>query len=53
MAKISDIAKKLNLSNATVSKALNGSKEISQTTQKLVKDAAREMGMFHLVLLER
>ena len=44
MAKISDIAKRLNLSNATVSKALNGSKEISQTTQKLVKDAAREMG---------
>lgn len=44
MAKISDIAKKLNLSNATVSKALNGSKEISQATQKLVKDAAREMG---------
>lgn len=44
MAKISDIAEKLGLSNATVSKALNGSKEISQATQKLVKDTAREMG---------
>lgn len=44
MAKISDIAKKLNLSNATVSKALNGSREIPESTQKRVKEAAREMG---------
>ncbi len=44
MAKISDIAKKLGLSNATVSKALNGSREIPQSTQKRVKEAARECG---------
>lgn len=44
MAKISDIAEKLGLSNATVSKALNGSSEIPQSTQKKVKECAREMG---------
>ena len=44
MAKISDIAKKLNLSNATVSKALNGS---------LSKMRLARWVMFHLVLLER
>jgi DNA-binding LacI/PurR family transcriptional regulator len=37
MAKISDIAKALGLSNATISKALNGSPEIPQTTVDRVK----------------
>ncbi len=44
MAKISDIAQKLGLSNATVSKALNGSREIPSSTQARVKEAARELG---------
>ena len=44
MAKISDIAKALGLSNATISKALNGSPEIPQTTVDRVKECARELG---------
>ena len=44
MAKISDIAKALGLSNATISKALNGSPEIPETTVKRVKECARELG---------
>ncbi len=44
MAKISDIAKALGLSNATISKALNGSPEIPQATVDRVKECARELG---------
>lgn len=44
MAKISDIAKALGLSNATISKALNGSPEIPESTARRVKECARELG---------
>jgi len=37
---IKDIARALNLSNSTVSRALKGSYQISEATQKLVKDYA-------------
>jgi LacI family transcriptional regulator len=42
--RICDIAAKCGLSNATVSKALNGSHEIPDTTVTIVKNAARELG---------
>lgn len=42
--KIHDIAKHLNLSNSTVSKALNGYHDVSMTTRELVTKTAREMG---------
>ena len=41
---LKEIAKKLNLSIATVSKALNGSTDISETTRKLVCDYAESVG---------
>lgn len=41
---IHDIAKKLNLSASTISRALNDNPVISETTRKLVKKMAREMG---------
>ncbi len=41
---IHDIAKKLNLSASTVSRALNGNKVISEPTRNLVKRIADEMG---------
>lgn len=44
MAKISDIAKRTGYSNATVSKALNGSPEIPESTVATVKKVARELG---------
>jgi len=44
MVKLSDIAKKLNLSLTTVSRALNNHKEVSLKTKELVKKAAEEMG---------
>ncbi|MEM9952387.1 MAG: LacI family DNA-binding transcriptional regulator [Chloroflexota bacterium] len=42
--KIHDIAKHLNLSNSTVSKALNGYDDVSMTTRELVMKTAVEMG---------
>lgn len=44
MARICDIAQKCGLSNATVSKALNGSHEIPECTVARVKQAAIELG---------
>lgn len=44
MIRIQDIASKCNLSNATVSKALNGSHEIPSTTVQLVKETAKKLG---------
>ena len=40
---IYDIAKKLKITAATVSRALNGNPKISETTRKLVNDMAEEM----------
>ena len=42
--KIEDISKKLNLSVSTVSKALNGYKDVSQKTRELVVGTAKELG---------
>ena len=41
---LSDIAKKLNVSTVTVSKALRGHPDISQQTVKLIRTTAEEMG---------
>lgn len=41
---IYDIAKKLGISTATVSRALNNSQSISEKTRKRVQEAARELG---------
>ena len=41
---IHDIAKHLNLSNSTVSKALNGYADVSAATRELVMETARELG---------
>ncbi|MFD0990159.1 LacI family DNA-binding transcriptional regulator [Mariniflexile jejuense] len=40
---IYDIAEKLNITAATVSRALNGNTKISEATRKLVNDTAKEM----------
>ncbi|MBD0830843.1 LacI family DNA-binding transcriptional regulator [Aestuariibaculum sediminum] len=40
---IYDIAKKLNITAATVSRALNGNSKISEATRKLVEETAKEM----------
>ncbi len=40
---IYDIAQKLNITAATVSRALNGNPKISEATRKLVNDTAKEM----------
>ena len=40
---IYDIAEKLNITAATVSRALNGNTKISEATRKLVSDTAKEM----------
>ncbi|MFG6687279.1 LacI family DNA-binding transcriptional regulator [Mariniflexile sp. HNIBRBA6329] len=40
---IYDIAEKLNITAATVSRALNGNTKISESTRKLVNDTAKEM----------
>ncbi len=40
---IYDIAKKLNITAATVSRALNGNSKISEATRKLVAETAKEM----------
>lgn len=44
MATIEDIAKKINVSKGTVSKALNGASDVSAKTRKLVLDTAVELG---------
>ena len=40
---IYDIAEKLNITAATVSRALNGNPKISEATRQLVSDTAKEM----------
>ncbi|MEM8857168.1 MAG: LacI family DNA-binding transcriptional regulator [Chloroflexota bacterium] len=42
--KIEDISKKLKLSTSTVSKALNGYKDVSEKTRELVLGTAKELG---------
>ena len=44
MATIQDIADKLGISKGTVSKALNGATDISETLQKNVLETAVELG---------
>jgi LacI family transcriptional regulator len=44
MVSIKDIAKKCNVSAATVSKALNDQKDISDATKKRIKKVAQQMG---------
>ena len=44
MATIEDIAKKLNVSKGTVSKALNGAPDVSETLRKAVLETAVELG---------
>lgn len=44
MATIEDIAKKLNISKGTVSKALNGASDVSETLRKNVLETAVELG---------
>lgn len=44
MATLQDIANRLNISKGTVSKALNGAPDISETLQKTVLETAVEMG---------
>lgn len=44
MARIEDIAKKLKVSKGTVSKALNGAPDVSETLRKAVLETAVELG---------
>ena len=44
MARIEDIANKLNISKGTVSKALNGASDVSETLRKAVLETAVELG---------
>ena len=44
MTRIEDIAKKLNISKGTVSKALNGASDVSETLRKSVLETAVELG---------
>lgn len=44
MATIKDIAKKLNISTGTVSKGLNGARDISEALRHQILDTAAEMG---------
>ncbi len=44
MARIEDIANKLNVSKGTVSKALNGAPDVSETLRKSVLETAVELG---------
>lgn len=46
MTSLKDIAKKCGVSTATVSKALNGQKDISEKTRDFIKQTANEMGYF-------
>lgn len=44
MATLQDIAEKLGISKGTVSKALNGASDISETSRKIILETAVEMG---------
>ena len=44
MATMDDIAKQLGISKGTVSKALSGAADVSETTRKSVLEAAVELG---------
>ena len=44
MATLDDIAQQLGISKATVSKALNGAKDVSKKTQQAVVEKAVELG---------
>jgi LacI family transcriptional regulator len=44
---IHDIAKKLNLNASSVSRALNGGKNVSEATRKLILDTAKELNYKH------
>ena len=44
MVTLKDIARQCGLSVATVSKAINGMSDISETTAQRIRDTAREMG---------
>ena len=44
MITLQDIANRLNISKGTVSKALNGAPDVSETLQKAVLETAVEMG---------
>ena len=44
MVRIEDIAERLNVSKGTVSKALNGAADVSETLRKLIVETAVEMG---------
>ncbi|MCR5324991.1 MAG: LacI family transcriptional regulator [Lachnospiraceae bacterium] len=46
MVSLKDIAKELNISPATVSKALNGQSDVSEETKALVCNTAKKMGYF-------
>lgn len=46
MASMKDIASVCGVSIATVSKALNGHKDIGESTKKLIKKTAKEMGYY-------
>lgn len=46
MVSIKDIAKKCEVSTATVSKALNDCSDISESTKKRIREAAQELGYF-------
>ena len=48
--RITDICKELNLSKATVSKALNGSSDISVSTREKVIAEARRIGSDYIVV---
>ena len=49
---LKSIAKKLSLSESTVSRALNDYKDISQSTKKLVNETVVELGYQPNILLE-
>lgn len=48
MATLEDIAKKVGVSKSTVSKALNGAGDVSQTMRRMVLEAAVELGYSRL-----
>ena len=49
MATLEDIAKKVGVSKSTVSKALSGAGDVSQTMRRMVLEAAVELGYSRLV----
>ena len=48
MATLEDIAKKVGVSKSTVSKALNGAGDVSQSMRRMVLEAAVELGYSRL-----